>query len=56
MPSAFNFMRLFGAYGPEFLAEVYPAHLGWLSEAATASRAKSLDDQIAALQAQRARL
>ena len=55
-PGSVLWLALIWAYGPEFLAEVHPAPLGWLSAAAREQKQRELDDRIAALVAERERL
>jgi hypothetical protein len=52
-PNAVAVFRLIAAYGPEFLAAVYPKAPAWLSSIVRAERLASLDAEIADLQAAR---
>ena len=55
-PGTILWLALIWAYGPEFLSEVHPAPLGWLSAAAREQKQAELDAKIAALMAERERL
>ena len=55
-PGVIMMLALIWAYGPEFLSEVHPAPLGWLSDAAREQKQAVLDAKIAALMAEREQL
>lgn len=50
LPSLMAFFRLVNAYGPQFMAEVYPGQQDWLDEAAQSERVRKLEAAIAAQQ------
>ena len=51
-PGAVMMLALIWAYGPEFLSEVHPAPLGWLSAASREQRRQTLEAAMAKLRAE----
>lgn len=51
-PGSILWLALIWAYGPEFLSEVHPAPLGWLSEAAREQKQREIEAKIEGLRAE----
>lgn len=56
MPSGLGLFVLVGVYGPDFLCSIFESPPVWLSRAASDERLKRIEDEIAALEAERAAL
>lgn len=55
-PGLYAGLRLFDVYGPDLVAAAWPRQAGFLSTAARDAQREQIDAEIAALQAQRAKL
>ena len=51
-PGSVLWLALIWAYGPEFLADVHPAPLGWLSAASREQRKDAIEAAMAKLRAE----